>query len=41
MGTRQLTKGDRLLTIKVVCANDKAIKAYMAGLDYIKLEPAK
>ena len=41
MGTHKLKKGDHRLTIEITGANAKAEKAYMAGLDYVKLEPAK
>ena len=41
MGTRQLTKGQHRLTLELVGANPKAVKAYMAGLDYLKLDPVK
>jgi len=40
LGTHQLTKGEHKLTLEITGANEKAIKAYMAGLDYAKLEPA-
>jgi hypothetical protein len=38
-GNRQLKAGQHKLTIEVLGANEKAIKNYMSGLDYIKLEP--
>jgi hypothetical protein len=38
LGTHELNKGDHPLTLEIVGANDKAAKAYMAGLDYVKLE---
>ncbi len=41
MGIHQLAKGNHRLTIEIVGANPKAIKAYMAGLDYLKLDPAR
>ena len=40
MGTHDLTAGDHKLTVEIVGANDKAIKNYMFGLDYVKLDPA-
>jgi hypothetical protein len=40
-GVRQLTKGDHKLTIEITGANAAAVKSYMAGLDYLKLEKAK
>ena len=39
LGEQDLTAGDHTLTIEIVGANDKAIKNYMAGLDYVKLDP--
>ncbi|MBM4041655.1 MAG: DUF2961 domain-containing protein [Planctomycetes bacterium] len=41
LGTHDLKKGEHKLTIELTGANDKAVKAYMAGLDYLKLDPAK
>ena len=38
LGVHDLTKGDHRLTIEIVGANPKAVKSYMFGLDYIKLE---
>ncbi len=40
LGTHELTAGDHKLVLEIVGANAKAIKSYMAGLDYLKLEPA-
>ena len=40
LGVHQLAKGDHRLTLALTGANPKAVKAYMAGLDYIKLDPA-
>jgi hypothetical protein len=37
-GVHPLTKGEHRLTVEIVGANEKALKAYMAGLDYVKLE---
>ena len=37
-GERELTAGDHNLRVKIVGANPKAVKSYMFGLDYIKLE---
>ena len=37
-GTQELTKGEHKLTLEIMGANEKAVKAYMAGLDYVKLE---
>jgi hypothetical protein len=38
MGEHDLTTGDHKLTVEIVGANDKAIKNYMFGLDYVKLD---
>jgi hypothetical protein len=38
LGTMPLTKGRHVLQVKIVGANDKAVKNYMFGLDYLKLE---
>ena len=38
---RQLTAGEHKLSIEIIGANPKAIKNYMAGLDYVKLELVK
>ena len=39
MGEHDLTTGDHKLTVEIVGANEKAIKSYMFGLDYVKLDP--
>ncbi len=39
LGTHTLTKGTHKLAVKITGANAKAIKAYMFGLDYVKLAP--
>jgi len=39
MGEHDLAAGDHKLTVEIVGANDKAIKNYMFGLDYVKLDP--
>jgi hypothetical protein len=39
MGEHELTAGDHKLTVVIVGANEAAIKAYMFGLDYVKLDP--
>ena len=41
LGTFDLTRGVHKLTVEIVGANPKAKKAYMFGLDYLKLIPAK
>jgi hypothetical protein len=38
-GQRELSAGDHKLMIEILGANEKAVKRYMAGLDYVKLEP--
>lgn len=38
LGEHELTKGEHRLTLEMVGANDRAVKSYMAGLDYVKLE---
>ena len=40
-GEHQLAAGRNRLTMEIVGANDKAIKAYMAGLDYVRIEPVQ
>lgn len=39
LGTHELKKGDHTLTVEIVGANEKAIKAYMFGLDEVRLIP--
>ncbi len=39
LGERDLAAGDHKLTVEILGANDKAIKRYMFGLDYVKLDP--
>ena len=38
MGTHELSKGRHVLRVEITGANEKAVKGYMFGLDYIKLE---
>ena len=38
LGTFDLAAGDHKLTVEIIGANDKADKAYMFGLDFLKLE---
>lgn len=40
LGTQPLTAGDHRLAIEITGANEKAVKAYMFGLDYLRLVPA-
>ena len=37
-GAHELKKGEHRLTLEIIGANEQAVKAYMAGLDYVKLE---
>ena len=39
LGTFALDTGTHKLTAEITGANQKAIKNYMFGLDYVKLEP--
>jgi hypothetical protein len=39
LGAHELAAGDHKLTIAIHGANQKALKAYMVGLDYVKLDP--
>ncbi len=38
MGVHQLDAGRHVLRVEIVGANEKAVKSYMFGLDYLKLE---
>jgi hypothetical protein len=38
MGTQELSKGQHVLRVEIVGANEKAVKNYMFGLDYLRLE---
>lgn len=40
LGARELTAGEHKLTVEITGANEKAVKSYMFGLDYVKLVPA-
>jgi len=40
LGVQELTAGEHKFTVEITGANAKAIKSYMFGLDYLKLEPA-
>jgi hypothetical protein len=37
-GTHELTAGKHKLTLQITGANEKAVKAHMVGLDYVKLD---
>jgi hypothetical protein len=41
LGSHELAAGEHKLTVEIVGANDKALKAYMFGLDRISLGPAR
>ncbi|UCG59643.1 MAG: DUF2961 domain-containing protein [Phycisphaerales bacterium] len=41
MGTHELYAGRHKLRVEIVGANEKAVKQYMFGLDYVKLEEVK
>ena len=41
MGIHELTKGEHKVRVEIVGANEKAIKKYMFGLDYLLLEEIK
>jgi hypothetical protein len=38
MGIHELDKGEHKLRVEIVGANEKAVKSYMFGLDYLKLQ---
>jgi len=38
MGAHELSQGQRVLKVEIVGANEQAVKSYMFGLDYLKLE---
>lgn len=40
LGTFDLTAGENRISAEIVGANDKAVKSFLFGLDYIRLEPA-
>ncbi len=39
MGVFNLPQGQHILKVEIVGADEKAVKSYMFGLDYLKLEP--
>lgn len=41
LGKMELSEGTHKLTVEIVGANDKAVKAYMFGFDYVKLAVVK
>jgi hypothetical protein len=40
LGTHELAAGEHQLSVEILGANEKAVKSYMFGLDYVKLAPA-
>jgi hypothetical protein len=40
LGQHDLAAGRHKLTLEITGANPKAVKSYMAGVDYVKLDPA-
>jgi len=40
LGEFELKEGENVLSVTVIGANEKAVKAYMFGLDYLLLKPA-
>jgi hypothetical protein len=40
-GTHELSAGEHKLSVEITGANDKAVKSYMFGLDYVKLTEFK
>jgi D-arabinan exo alpha-(1,3)/(1,5)-arabinofuranosidase (non-reducing end) len=41
LGTYDLSAGKHTLTVKIIGANENAVKSYMFGLDYVRLIPVK
>ena len=41
LGVQDLTAGQHTFTLEITGANDRAVKGYMVGLDYLKLTPVK
>ena len=41
LGAHQLGAGDHKLLVEILGANEKAVKRYMFGLDYLKLQPVQ
>jgi hypothetical protein len=41
LGTFELKEGDNQISAVIVGANEKAVKSYMFGLDYLLIKPAK
>jgi len=40
-GSFQLTAGQHKISVEVIGANEKAVKAYMFGLDYVRIDSAR
>ena len=41
LGRHELSAGEHKLTVAITGANEKAVKSYMFGLDYLKLVEAR
>ena len=41
LGVQELTPGEHKLGFEITGCNEKAVKKYMVGIDYVKLEPVK
>ena len=41
LGVHDLAAGKHKFTLEITGANAKAVKSYMTGLDYVKLEPVR
>jgi len=41
LGATHFSAGEHKLTVEILGANERAIKSYMVGLDYVSLEPIK
>jgi len=41
LGTHELSAGEHKLTAEITGANPKAVKRYMFGVDYLKLDPVE
>jgi hypothetical protein len=39
LGVHQLAAGEHTLAVRIVGANERAVKSYMVGLDYVRLDP--
>jgi hypothetical protein len=41
LGVHDLKQGDNQYAVKIIGANEKAVKSYMFGLDYLLLKPVE